>query len=70
MASFEWQDYRRDDWALAAELWAQRRALGRPIADADLLIAVFARNRDAVLVTDNEKDFVDLGVKVENWMKE
>ena len=66
-ATFQWQDYTRDDWSLAAEWWAQRRAAGQPIADADLLIAVFAHNRNAALVTDNEKDFADLGVNVENW---
>ena len=65
--TFEWQDYTREDWSLAADWWALRRAAGQPIADADLLIAVFAHNRDAALVTDNEKDFADLGVNVENW---
>jgi len=33
----------------------------------DVLIAVFARNRDATLITDNEKDFLDLSVSVEHW---
>ncbi len=66
---FQWQDYDRDDWVLAATLWAKRRASGIPIGDADLLIAVFTINRNAMLVTDNEKDFVDLGVSVENWTK-
>jgi predicted nucleic acid-binding protein len=32
------------------------------------MIAVFARNRGAILITDNEKDFADLGVAVENWL--
>ena len=66
-ASFEWQDYTRADWELAADWWAQRRNAGKPIADADLLIAVFAHARHAVLVTDNEKDFDDLQVNAENW---
>lgn len=65
---FDWQDYTREDWSLAAEWWANRRAVGRPIADADLLIAVFAYNRNAVLVTDNVKDFAGLGFIVENWL--
>jgi tRNA(fMet)-specific endonuclease VapC len=68
-SGFDWQDYDRDDWILAATLWAKRRASGIPIGDADLLIAVFTINRNAVLVTDNEKDFADLGVTVENWTK-
>jgi tRNA(fMet)-specific endonuclease VapC len=68
-ATFEWQDYDSADWHLAATLWLRRRALGIPVGDADLLIGVFARNRNAVLVTDNEKDFVNLDVVVENWTK-
>ena len=65
--TFVWHDYTADDWKLASELWPQRRAQGLPISDADLLIGVFARNRNAILVTDNEKDFVNLGVTMENW---
>ncbi|MCC6805606.1 MAG: PIN domain-containing protein [Anaerolineae bacterium] len=66
-ATFLWQDYRRLDWRLAAELWAFRRAHGLPINDADLLIGVFTRNREAILVTDNVKDFAGLDVSIENW---
>lgn len=66
--SFTWQDYTQDDWTLAAQWRANRRAVGRPIADADLLIAVFTYNRNAVLITDNERDFAGLGVSVENWL--
>lgn len=66
-ATFVWQDYTLVDWSLAATLWAQRRTQGIPIGDADLLIGVFAINRDAILITDNEKDFIELGVVVENW---
>ena len=69
-ATFHWQDYTWSDWELAAILWVGRRTQGKPIHDADLLIGVFARNRDAVLITDNEKDFIDLGVAVENWAKD
>ena len=41
--------------------------LERELGDADRLIGVFARNRNAVLVTDNDRDFVHLGVSLENW---
>ncbi|NDJ77839.1 MAG: type II toxin-antitoxin system VapC family toxin [Chloroflexi bacterium] len=68
-STFIWQDFEPDDWMLAAEWWANRRAHGLPVGDADLLIAVFARNRDAVLVTDNEKDFANRAVTIENWAK-
>jgi tRNA(fMet)-specific endonuclease VapC len=64
---FLWQDYNRQDWELAAQLWAKRRTSGQPVGDADLLIGIFAFNRNAVLVTDNEKDFVDLSVSTVNW---
>lgn len=68
-ATFKWQDYTPPDWSLAVSLWAQRRQQGRPVDDADLLIAVFTFNRQAVLVTANEKDFVGLGLTIENWAK-
>ncbi len=68
-ALFKWQDYTREDWELAGVLWALRRSIGRQISDADLLIGVFARNRQAILVTDNEKDFERLDVALENWKK-
>jgi len=67
--SFEWQDYSAGDWDIAAQWWVRRRTQGTPIGDADLLIAVFAYNRGAILVTDNEKDFTGLGVTVENRMR-
>jgi predicted nucleic acid-binding protein len=66
-STFLWQDFTRDDWALAADLWTARRAQGIPVNDADLLIAVFARNRNAILISDNEKDFVSLDVPIQNW---
>ncbi len=68
-ADFTWVDYTLQDWTLATSLWAKRRQLGKPIEDADLLIGAFALNRNAILITDNEKDFVDLGLTIENWQK-
>ena len=67
--TFIWQDYTIADWTLATELWAIRQTQGLPIADADLLIAVFARKRSAILATNNESDFQALGVRIENWTK-
>jgi tRNA(fMet)-specific endonuclease VapC len=65
--AFKWADLNQSDWLLATDLWAKRRASGLPISDADLLIGAFAYNRDATLVTDNEKDFAGLGISIENW---
>lgn len=62
-----WCDVIAEDWELAARLWAERFKSGRPLQDADLLIAAQAKRLGAILVTDNEKDFDDLGVKTENW---
>jgi tRNA(fMet)-specific endonuclease VapC len=64
---FAWQDFEWDDWELAAHLWVERTKIGRPIEDADLLIAAQAKRLGAILVTDNADDFGDLGVKIENW---
>lgn len=66
-AAFEWQDYTREDWSLAAQWWVERRRMGSPISDSDLLIAAFARNRSATLVTDNTRDFSGLDLSIENW---
>lgn len=65
---FDWQDYTRDDWTLAATWWARLRTNGVQIADADLLIAVFTHRRNATLVTDNTKDFSQLDVTTVNWL--
>ncbi len=57
------------DWELAARWWAERAKAGKPIDDADLLIAVQAKRLGAILVTDNAKDFEGLGVKIESWRR-
>lgn len=49
-----------------AEIAAQRRAAGRPIAEADCLIASIARATDAPLATRNVKDFNGCGIRVIN----
>jgi tRNA(fMet)-specific endonuclease VapC len=55
------------DWDRAALLWAERHRSGRPITDSDLLIAVTALTSGAVLVTNNQRHFEDLGLTLENW---
>jgi len=49
-----------------AEIAAQRRATGRPIAEADCQIAGIARATDAPIATRNVKDFDGCGVRVIN----
>ena len=47
-----------------AEIAADRRQTGRPIGEADCQIAAICRQRDAVLVTRNVRDFQGTGVEV------
>jgi tRNA(fMet)-specific endonuclease VapC len=43
---------------------------GRPIGPMDLLLAVQAKSRDLILVTNNEKEFKRIdGLRVENWTR-
>ena len=52
-----------------AELAADRRQSGRPIAQADAQIAAIARSRGATLATRNVPDFEGCGVDVVNpWV--
>ena len=67
VTEWDYLPFQQSDWERAAELWAERRALGRPIHDADLLIAVSAIGVEATLVTNNTRDFLDLGVELEDW---
>lgn len=64
---FAWRDVERPDWDESARLWVNRAMAGRPIEDADLLIAAQAKRLNAILVTDNAKDFDGLKVAIENW---
>ena len=67
-AAFIWEEFDRADWEKAAELWAALRSQGMQVSDADLLIGVYAMQRQAEVITANEKHFVPLGVQTENWL--
>jgi len=45
---------------------AERRRLGRPIAQFDAQIAAIAQSRDAGVLTRNTRDFDDCGIEVVN----
>ncbi len=47
-----------------AEIAAARRAMGRPMPEADCQIAAIARSRDMAVVTRNVRDFADAGIDV------
>jgi tRNA(fMet)-specific endonuclease VapC len=68
-ARFIWDDFNQTDWQQAAHLWADLRRQGRFVEDSDLLIGVYATERQAIVVTDNEKDFAPLGIAIENWRR-
>ncbi len=67
IASFTWEDFTREDWETAAQLWANLRQQGTPVGEADVLIAAYVIQHQATLVTNNEKHFQPLGVSIENW---
>lgn len=64
---WEWLDVERSHWEEAAALWAKCRRAGIATSDTDLLLAVQARQEQAVLVT-RDKDFEHLNVIVEDWL--
>ena len=65
--SWETVDIVGSDWETATDLWAVRHRRGRPITDADLLIAVTALKTGAILVTNNTRHYEGLGLTLENW---
>lgn len=69
-AGWRWEELERTDWYLACELWADGQRNGRRPSDADVLIAAFARNRGAMLVTADVKAFDHLAVATEDWRAE
>ena len=53
-----------------AVLRTKLEAMGNPIGQMDMLIAAHALALDAVVVTDNEREFSRVpGLKVENWLR-
>ncbi|CAN5258412.1 type II toxin-antitoxin system VapC family toxin [soil metagenome] len=53
-----------------ADLRCALEAVGRPIGAFDMLIAAHALATDAILVTDNTREFERVpGLKIENWLR-
>lgn len=67
---WHWDDLLWGDWSLGARLWANCRSEGCAQSDADVVIAAFALNRNAAVVTADERAFANLPVPVENWRTE
>ena len=47
-----------------ARIAADRRAVGRPISQADCQVGAIAHSRGMSVVTRNVRDFTDMGVKI------
>ena len=62
-------DWSRDAAEHYAEIRAELKKKGQLIGANDLMIAAHARSLDAIVVTNNQKDFRRVkGLKHENWM--
>lgn len=53
-----------------AQIRTKFNKINRKIGDMDMLIGAIALANDMILVTNNEKDFIQIdGLKIENWAK-
>ena len=69
LASFEVAPWDAPADAVYARIRAHLESKGRPIGQNDMLIAAHALALDAVLVTDNDKEFSRVpGLRIENWV--
>ena len=58
-----------DDVEIASVIYAERKKQGKPIEDADLLIAAQVIARSYTLVTNNAKHFEGINnLNMENWV--
>ncbi len=63
--------FEHPDWVMAAQMWGHACKRGRRSDDdADVLIAAYARNRAATVVTENMRDFEVFDIPLENWRAE
>jgi tRNA(fMet)-specific endonuclease VapC len=52
------------------KIQAELRRIGRPTGELDALIAAVARSRGDIIVTNNIKDFENIGnLRLENWLQ-
>lgn len=70
LASFEVAPWEAPTDTVYARLRTDLEEKGTPIGQNDMLIAAHALALDAVLVTDNKKEFSRVpGLKIENWLQ-
>lgn len=58
----------RDEWNVAARLWAEYHRKGVGVEDRDLLIAVSAMRVEATLVTSNTRHFENIDIALQDWL--
>lgn len=64
------EDFRPDADRQYGQLRTELERSGQPVGQNDMLIAAHALALDAVLVTDNTREFSRIaGLKVENWLR-
>jgi tRNA(fMet)-specific endonuclease VapC len=65
---FEILDFNYTAASFYGKIRKELKDKGQPISDMDMLIASVAMANDAILVTNNEKEFRRIsGLKIENW---
>jgi tRNA(fMet)-specific endonuclease VapC len=70
-AAMKMPDIRRDGWEAAAKLYAEMKAFGHPMGDADLLQATFCLHNGFMLVTHNTDHFSHLTkLVIVDWVNE
>ncbi|GHU41989.1 twitching motility protein PilT [Clostridia bacterium] len=57
-------------WDIAAEIYVERRKIGKTVEDADIFIAAFCLANGYSLVTGNTRHFEEMeGLAIEDWTK-
>jgi len=68
--TMNWLDFKKRDWKIATSLYLKLKRSGYSPKhqDADILIAAQAKRIEAMVFTNNRKDFERLGI--ETWKEE
>lgn len=67
--NFEVMDFDKNSALAYADIRVELESTGKIIGSNDLLIAAHAKGSDAVLVTNNTKEFEKVnGLSIENWV--
>ena len=67
-ATLSWYDCTKQIWDEAVRLWVASIRQNNKREDADILIAAFAAQLDATVVTTNAQHFRIFSFPIENWV--